>query len=79
MPHHCTMCGKPTEEVFNIPWLGKFYRCEDGHPEVRDTEGTRTTPDMESMERMRDCRWFAEKFARKKRSRVGEGAAPSNA
>lgn len=65
MAHHCKMCGKPTEEVFNIPWLGKFYRCEDGHSEVRDTQGTRTAPEQEVVERIRDCRWFAEEFARK--------------
>ena len=68
---HCRTCGKPIEEVFNIPWLGKFYRCEDGHPEVRDTEGTRASLDREVVERIRDCQWFAAKFARKEKTSAG--------
>ena len=82
MTRHCQTCGQPTEEAFHIPWLGKFYRCENGHSEVRGPEGTREAPDQLAVERLRDCREFAVKFARKKaRSRcvVGDGAAPSRA
>jgi hypothetical protein len=41
MARTCRECGTETQEVFDIPWLAKFYRCEQGHCEARDQEGGR--------------------------------------
>jgi hypothetical protein len=45
MSRFCRQCSAPTEEAFDIPWLGKFFRCENGHSEVREPEGHRAVDD----------------------------------
>jgi hypothetical protein len=82
MSRNCQTCGEPTEEVFHIPWLAKFYRCESGHCEARGPEGTRQPAHETYFERLKDCRLYAEEFVKNKARRqrgVGEGAAPSGA
>ena len=77
MARNCQSCGEQTEEVFHIPWLAKFYRCENGHCEAREPDGGRE-PDAEYVEQMKDCRNYTEKFARKEaRSQRGLGDPPA--
>jgi hypothetical protein len=80
MTRLCNTCHRPVEEAFDIPWLGKFYRCDDGHVEVREPEGGRVRDDEDAIAPLRSCYLYANKFvpkARNNRGVVGEDAAPS--
>jgi hypothetical protein len=76
MSRSCQTCGGETEEVFHIPWLAKFYRCDNGHCEAREPEGGRAPSVVEYVEQMKDCRLYAERF---KESRNRRGSIKANA
>jgi hypothetical protein len=69
MPRSCATCGKPIEQAFDIPWLGKFYRCEDGHAEVREPEGGRSAPDESIADQFYSCKAYVHRFVQDKNAR----------
>ncbi len=80
MARTCKECGAQTQEVFDIPWLAKFYRCEQGHCEAREPEhGRFRLLHNEYLSQMSVARDFVARRKARRRGSVVAALRPRNA